>query len=55
MHVIVLHEKQLSGTETDTDIYIYGNIQDLVSSHPLLVLIFSPSSSPFLFMSLLRP
>ena len=35
MHVIVLHERQLSETETDIDICVCGNTRDLVSSHPL--------------------
>ena len=35
MHVTVLHKKQLSETEKDIDIYICGNIRDLVSFHPL--------------------
>ena len=56
MHVIVLHTKQLSETETDTDICICGNIQDLVSSHPLPCAHFHPPpSSPFPLKSLLRP
>ena len=56
MHVIVLHKKQLSETETDIDIYICGNIRDLVSFHPPPPRAHSPpSSSPFLLMSLLRP
>ena len=34
MHVIVLHKKQLSETEMDRDIYICGNMQELVSFRP---------------------
>ena len=36
MHVIVLHKKQLSETEMDRDIYICGNMQELVSFRPPL-------------------
>ena len=42
MQVIVLHKRQLSETETDIDICICGNIQDLVSSHPLPCAHFHP-------------
>ena len=42
IHVIVLHKKQLSETETDIDINICGNIRDLVSFHSLSHVLIPP-------------
>ena len=55
MHVIVLHKKQLSETETDIDIYIRQYTEPRFFPPPPPRAHSPPSSSPFLLMSLLRP